>query len=109
GRDVVLFVTDATKSVSEKDEHAAAVLRDAKNALLVLNKIDRLDDKRLLLPLTERYLSLHSFVEVVPLSATKRAGVDDLLQTIVKYLPEGERLFAEDYMTDQPMRFLAGE
>ena len=109
GRDIVLFVADATKPVGENDEHAVAVLRDAKNALLVLNKIDRLDDKRLLLPLTERYLSLHSFVEVVPLSATKRAGVDDLLQTIVKYLPEGERLFAEDYMTDQPMRFLAGE
>ena len=109
GRDIVLFVADATKAVGENDEHAVAVLRDAKNALLVLNKIDRLDDKRLLLPLTERYLSLHSFVEVVPLSATKRAGVDDLLQTIVKYLPEGERLFAEDYMTDQPMRFLAGE
>lgn len=109
GRDIVLFVADATKPVGENDEHAVAVLRDAKNALLVLNKIDRLDDKRLLLPLTERYLSLHSFVEVVPLSATKRAGVDDLLQTIVKYLPEGERVFAEDYMTDQPMRFLAGE
>jgi GTP-binding protein Era len=109
GRDIVLFVADATKPVGENDEHAVAVLRDAKNALLVLNKIDRLDDKRRLLPLTERYLSLHSFVEVVPLSATKRAGVDDLLQTIVKYLPEGERLFAEDYMTDQPMRFLAGE
>ncbi|HXR77826.1 MAG TPA: GTPase Era [Bryobacteraceae bacterium] len=109
GRDVVLFVTDATKSVSEKDEHAAAVLRNAKNAVLVLNKIDRLDDKRLLLPLTERYLSLHPFVEVVPISAAKGSGVDDLLRTIVNYLPEGQRLFAEDYMTDQPMRFLAGE
>ena len=109
GRDVVLFVADATKPVSEKDEQAVAVLREATNAVLVLNKIDRLDDKRLLLPLTERFMNLHSFAEVVPVSAAKGAGVDELLRTIVKYLPEGQRVFAEDYMTDQPMRFLAGE
>jgi len=109
GRDVVLFVADATKPVSEKDEQAVAVLRDATNAVLVLNKIDRLDDKRLLLPLTERFMNLHSFAEVVPVSAAKGAGIDELLRTIVKYLPEGQRVFAEDYMTDQPMRFLAGE
>lgn len=109
GRDVVLFVADATKPVSEKDEQAVAVLREATNAVLVLNKIDRLDDKRLLLPLTERFMNLHSFAEVVPASAAKGAGVDELLRTIVKYLPEGQRVFAEDYMTDQPMRFLAGE
>ena len=109
GRDVVLFVADATKPVSEKDEQAVAVLREATNAVLVLNKIDRLDDKRLLLPLTERFMNLHSFAEVVPVSAAKGAGIDELLRTIVKYLPEGQRVFAEDYMTDQPMRFLAGE
>ena len=109
GRDVVLFVADATKPISEKDEQAVAVLRDATNAVLVLNKIDRLDDKRLLLPLTEWFMNLHSFAEVVPVSAAKGAGVDELLRTIVKYLPEGQRVFAEDYMTDQPMRFLAGE
>ena len=109
GRDVVLFVADATKPISEKDEQAVAVLREATNAVLVLNKIDRLDDKRLLLPLTERFMNLHSFAEVVPVSAAKGAGIDELLRTIVKYLPEGQRVFAEDYMTDQPMRFLAGE
>jgi len=109
GRDVVLFVADATKPVSEKDEQAVAVLREATNAVLVLNKIDRLDDKRLLLPLTERFMNLHSFAEVVPVSAAKGAGVDELLRTIVKYLPEGQRVFAEDYMTDQPMRCLASE
>ena len=110
GRDLVLFVADATKPVSEEDEQAVAVLREATNAaLLVLNKIDRLDDKRLLLPLTERFMNLHSFAEVVPVSAAKGAGIDELLRTIVKYLPEGQRVFAEDYLTDQPMRFLAGE
>jgi len=109
GRDVVLFVADATKPISEKDEQAVAVLREATNAVLVLNKIDRLDDKRLLLPLTEWFMNLHSFAEVVPVSAAKGAGIDELLRTIVKYLPEGQRVFAEDYMTDQPMRFLAGE
>jgi GTP-binding protein Era len=67
------------------------------------------EDKRLLLPLMEQYAALHSFVEMVPVSARKGDGLDDLKQTITRYLPEGERIFPEDYFTDQPIRFLAAE
>jgi GTPase len=78
-------------------------------ALLVLNKIDRIDDKRLLLPLTERFMKLHSFIETVPVSARKADGLEELKSTIIQYLPEGEPVFAEDQFTDQPLRFLASE
>lgn len=109
GRDLVLYIADASKPVTEEDERAVSVLKHAHKALLVLNKIDRVDDKRLLLPLTEQFMKLHAFEEAVPVSARKADGLEQLKNTIVKYLPEGEPLFAEDQFTDQPLRFLAGE
>jgi GTPase len=108
GRDLVLYVVDARKSVTDEDERAVSVLKREK-ALLVLNKIDRIDDKRLLLPLTERFMKLHSFIETVPVSARKADGLEELKSTIIQYLPEGEPVFAEDQFTDQPLRFLASE
>jgi GTPase len=109
GRDLVLYIADASKPVSSEDERAVSALKQAKKALLVLNKIDRVDDKRMLLPLTEQFMKLHPFVETVPVSARKANGLEDLKHTIVQYLPEGEPVFSEDQFTDQPMRFLASE
>jgi GTPase len=108
-RDLVLLVADAARSIGEEDEHAVSALAKDGKALLVLNKIDRVEDKRLLLPLIERYMRMHSFVEAIPVSARTGAGLEDLKQVIVNHLPEGPALFPEDYLTDQPMRFLAGE
>jgi len=108
GRDVVLFVADGVKPVTDDDAHAVSALRNAK-AVLVVNKIDRVEDKRLLLPLIERYIALFPFLEAVPVSARTGDGLDELTRVIQKYLPEGPPLFPDDYLTDQPMRFLASE
>lgn len=108
-RDLVLFVADASRAITEEDEHAVSALAKQAKALLVLNKIDRVDDKRLLLPLIERYMRMHPFVEAVPVSARTSAGLEKLKQVIVKQLPEGPALFPDDYLTDQPVRFLAAE
>jgi GTP-binding protein Era len=108
-RDLVLFVADATRPVMEEDEHAASALDKQAKALLVLNKIDRVEDKRLLLPQIERYMELFPFAEAVPVSARTGAGLEDLKRVILQHLPQGPALYAEDYLTDQPMRFLAAE
>jgi GTP-binding protein Era len=108
-RDLVLYVADATKPVTEEDDRAISVLKHTRQSVLVLNKTDRIDDKRLLLPLTEQYMRLHPFLEAVPVSARKNDGLGDLKKTIVRYLPEATAHFPDDYYTDQPMRFLAGE
>jgi len=107
--DLVLYVVDATKPITEEDEHALAVLTHAAKALLVPNKIDRVSDKRLLLPLIQRYMQLFTFVEAVPVSARERLGLDELTRVIKDHLTEGPPLFPADYLTDQPMRFLAAE
>jgi GTPase len=108
-RDLVLYVADAAKAVTEEDEHAVSALRQASQALLVLNKTDRVEDKRLLLPLIERYMQLFPFLEALPVSARTGDGLAALKETVVRYLPEGPALFPADHLTDQPLRFMAAE
>jgi GTP-binding protein Era len=108
-RDLVLYLADATKPIKEEDEHAISALGKDTKALLVVTKIDRVDDKRLLLPVIQRYTELFPFADAVPVSARKGDGLDRLKTVIKQYLPEGPPLFPEDYLTDQPMRFLAAE
>ncbi|MGI4827901.1 MAG: GTPase Era [Janthinobacterium lividum] len=76
--------------------------------LLVLNKIDALP-KSALLPLIAHWSALHNFAEVVPISAKKSENLDLLLDRVVAHLPEGQRYFPKDQLTDQPERFLVAE
>ncbi len=108
-RDLILYLADATKPVRPEDKQAVGLLPKATNALFVPNKIDRLEDKRLLLPLIQDYLEIFSFADAVPVSARTGEGLDDLKRVIKQSLPEGPALFPEDYITDQPLRFLAAE
>jgi GTP-binding protein Era len=109
-RDLVLFVADASVSVSAADREAVDLVRKVRApAFLLLNKIDRVDDKRMLLPLIEQYRQLHDFTEYFPISAATGHGLDGLRRAIVARLPEGPLYFPPDYITDQPERFLAAE
>lgn len=108
-RDLVIYVADATKKVTEEDEHAISALNKTGLTFLVLNKIDKISDKRLLLPVLERYNQLFPFAEAFPIAARKGEGVDLLKAAIIKHLPEGPAIFPADYLTDQPARFMAAE
>jgi len=108
-RDLVLFVVDAVKPMGKEDELALSALSKTSKAILVLNKIDRIADKRLLLPAIQRYSELFPFVESIPVSARTGEGVDELKRVIIQHLLQGPALFPDDYLTDQPMRFLAAE
>lgn len=108
-RDLILFIADATRPVAQEDERAVSALRKSSNAMLVLNKIDRVSDKRTLLPLIQRYMELFPFIEAIPVSARTGAGLEEMKRVIIHRLPEGPAIFPDDYLTDQPMRFLAAE
>ena len=109
-RDVLLFLADATVAFTDQDAEALDVLKNiATPALLLLTKIDRLDDKRLLLSLIERYKAAREFDEYIPISAVTGEGLGDVHNAILKRLPEGPSYFPADYLTDQPERFLAAE
>ena len=109
-RDLLLFLDDASAPLTAEDEHAVSVLHGIETpAFLLLNKIDRVEDKRLLLPRIERYKSMHAFEEYFPISARKGDGVADVERAVIARLPEGPAFFPPDYITDQPERFIASE
>jgi GTP-binding protein Era len=109
-RDLLLYVADSTLAVGDQDRAAVQLLHGTPTpALLVLNKIDQLSDKRQLLPLIEAYKALFDFREFVPVSAVTGEGLDDLRAAILRYLPEGPQYFPPDQITDLPERFLVAE
>jgi len=95
-------------SAAEDDFALGLVRRLDCPVVLVLNKIDAVR-KEELLPLMAHWSAQHSFAEVVPISARKREGLELLLEKIVAVLPEGQRYFPRDQVTDQPERFLVAE
>jgi GTP-binding protein Era len=108
--DVVLFLIDVLEPLRAEDEQAIDLIKKLEApAFAVLNKVDKLEDKPKLLALIEQLRTVHEFAEFIPISAMKGTGVDRLLKEIVKRLPEGEAMYPEDYLTDQPERFLAAE
>ncbi len=108
--DVIVFVIDALAPFSDEDGHAVDLVKKADvPAIAVFNKIDWLEQKPKLLELIERYRAIHDFAAYVPISARNGQGLDELRREIIQRLPEGPALYPEDYLTDQPQRFLAAE
>ncbi|HWC95360.1 MAG TPA: GTPase Era [Candidatus Sulfopaludibacter sp.] len=109
-RDLLLFVADAGRPFGEADRRALDLAgKTGTPVVLVLNKVDLVKDKAKLLPIIEEYKRHFAFTEYVPVSAIKKQGMEELQQVILSYLKEGPTYFPEDYVTDQPERFLAAE
>ena len=109
-RDLLLLVADAARAFGEGDREALDLIRKNQTpVVLVLNKIDLVREKALLLPLIDQYRAAFEFADYVPVSAAKGDGLGELKKVILEHLPEGPAYFPEDYVTDQPERFLAAE
>jgi GTP-binding protein Era len=108
--DVVLFVIDSLARFSEEDAQAVDLAKKAGAPVIaVLNKVDWLEEKPKLLALIERYRAVHDFAAYIPISARAGQGLDELRKEIVERLPGGPAQYPDDYVTDQPERFLAAE
>jgi GTP-binding protein Era len=109
GIDVLLLMVDASRALPQADELLLErAHRFRGKTILALNKVDRVPKPKLL-PLIDAYQKAFSFSAIVPISALKGSGCDELLEEILRLLPEGEPYFPEDQVTDQPERFLAAE
>lgn len=106
---ILLLLIEAAADVHPQDVSLIAELKKASAPVfLVINKID-LIARQNLLPLIDKFRNLYKFKEIIPVSATKGAGLDDLLQTIKKNIPEGPQYFPDDICTDATERFIAAE
>lgn len=110
GVNLICLIRDASVSTGNGDRFVLDLVKQAhKPALLLLNKTDKLSDKSQLLPLMEWYGGEYEWRGVVPLSARKGDMVGVLVGEIIKHLPEGEPVFGDDELTDQPLRAIVAE
>jgi GTP-binding protein Era len=107
--DVVTAVVDASEPSGGGDRFVMELLRQSTlPRVLALNKVDLLPKEKLL-PLIEHYDKHVGFADIVPISALTGDNVDRLAQVILSHLPEGDPLYPDDYLTDQPERFFVAE
>ena len=110
GVDLVCLIRDASVSTGNGDRFVLDLVKQsAKPAILLLNKTDKLSDKTQLLPLIKWYGQQYEWRALLPMSAKRGDAVDVLVGELVKNLPEGEAIFGEDELTDQPVRALVAE
>ena len=110
GVDLLALIRDASVSTGNGDRFVLDLIkRSEKPALLLLNKIDKLEDKSALLPLMDWYRTEYDWREIIPISALKDEMTDVLLESVLRHLPEGAPVFAEDELTDQSVRVLVSE
>jgi GTP-binding protein Era len=106
--DAILWVIEAGR-YDARDETLRKLLPERTPVVVVMNKIDRLKDKRSLLPFIQEMSGRHALAALVPVSAERGQNVDELVRAVVPLLPEGERMYDEDEITTLSERFLAAE
>jgi GTP-binding protein Era len=110
GVDVILFLIEG---LVWTDDDALVLDRLRSHAqapvILVINKVDKLEDKGELLPQIEKLSVEFEFAGIVPISARRGQNVDTLEKTVLKFMPEGELIYPEEQFTDRSSRFLASE
>jgi len=106
--DLVALVIDATEPSGGGDRFLLDIVKRSRTPrILVLNKVDAVDKPRLLPRLVE--YETEGFEALVPVSALTGENVDRLEQVLLAHLPEGDPIYPEDYLTDQPERFFVAE
>ena len=108
--DVILFLIEADSTeIGRGDKLILDKIKESKKpCILVINKIDLIQREKLL-NLIKIYSDEYNFKAVIPISATKKDGVQSVIDEIVKLLPEGPKYYSEDEYTDQTVRQISEE
>jgi len=106
--DIIILMVEP-ENPKEADLSIIEILKKVKiPVILAINKIDTVT-KRSLLPLIALYKDIFPFKEIIPISALKCDGVEKLIDRIIFYLPQGNKFYPEDMITDQAERFIVAE
>ena len=109
GVDLILFLCDRAKWTEEDEFVMSLIAQQSSPAALVVNKVDLIQDQSTLLPFIEGLSSRFEFDAVLPVSALRSRGLDELVKYLERHVSEGPHLFPEDQITDRSQRFLAAE
>ncbi len=107
--DAVMLLVEPIPNVGGPERELIEQIKKLKvPSVLVINKIDTVE-KSLLLAVMEAYSKVHDFTAILPISAKRREGLEELLDLLATFLPEGHQLFPQDAVTDQPERQICAE
>ena len=107
--DVVLWLVEPTNYIGAGEKHIIEQLKGIKTpVILVINKIDTVK-KEEILPAIDTYRKICDFAEIIPCSALRGQNTEDIIDSILKYLPYGPMFYDEDTVTDQPQRQIVAE
>lgn len=107
--DVVALVVEPVANIGDQEEQLIAKIKATHApSILVINKIDAVE-KAQLLEVIATYSGAHDFDAIVPVSARKRTGLEELTEEFCKFAVEGPQLFPDDMITDQPERQICAE
>ncbi len=110
GVDLILFLIDISKGFGKGDEFILNRIKDkGVPVILLLNKIDKIKDKSILLDNINKLKDLYDFAEIIPISAMKGDNKEELIKTIKKYLDEQTRIYDEEELTNVSTRFIMSE
>lgn len=110
GVDACLFVVECTEDIKDSEKELLEKFRQQKMpVVLAINKIDTIENKEDIMPKIMQMASEYSFEAIVPVSAAKNDGIDELQKELEKLAFPSEHFFPEDTLTDQPERVLASE
>jgi GTP-binding protein Era len=109
GVDAAMLVIEAGRWTDDDALAYQALKNSGVPCVLVINKVDKFPDKGALLPFMAEVTKDREFTSVYPLSALKKRGLDGLVKTLMKLVPEAEAMYPDDEITDRSERFLAGE
>ena len=108
--DMCLMVVEESGKLHEAELELIEKFRKLEMpAVLAINKIDRLSDKKLLLERIAQFSELYDFVGIIPISAQEGEGVEQLIEKLCEMAEEGPHFFDDDTLTDQPERVIAAE
>ncbi len=107
--DIVLLVADCTKSVSKSETDLISGISRKSKVILVLNKIDLLNDKTEIMKKIAEYSKLYDFEEIIPVSVIENDGIDIIISAIDKLAVEGPHYFPDNMLTDQPEKVIMAE
>ncbi len=107
--DAIVMIVEALKWTDE-DEHVLTRLKHTnKPVFLLINKVDRVQEKNRLFPYLQEVTKKRDFAEIIPISAERGTNTDALIESLLKVVPESEFIYPDDHITDKSIRFICGE
>jgi GTP-binding protein Era len=107
--DIIMWIVEATTFIGAGERYIIDQLKSVDTpVILVVNKIDAVDEAEIFKAI-DTYKDVSTFAEIVPVSALKGRNTDELVKTLMEYLPDGPMYYDEDTVTDQPERQIVAE